>query len=149
MTERLRVEQEGRRSGRFGDCSGAVIGACIEVHRVLGPGLLESAYEVCLARELTLRGLSFDRQRAVPVSYKGVPLECGYRLDFVIGAELIVEVKAVECLLPVHEAQLISYLRLTHLPAGLLVNFHVDVLRHGLRRFTLTPKKSSRPSPFL
>jgi GxxExxY protein len=116
-----------------------VIGACIEVHRVLGPGLLESAYEACLAHELTLRGLSFERQKMLPVSYKGVQLECGYRMDFVVRNELVVEVKAVERLLPVHEAQLISYLRLTRLPAGLLVNFHAPTVRRGLRRLTLEP----------
>jgi GxxExxY protein len=141
------VEQTDAGPGRFGDCSEQVIGACIEVHRVLGPGLLESAYEACLAHELTLRGLSFERQQSLPVSYKGVRLECGYRMDFVVHAELVVELKAVERLLPVHEAQLISYLRLTRLPAGLLVNFHAETIRRGLRRLTL--KHPSRPSPFL
>jgi GxxExxY protein len=141
------VEQKDAGAGRFGDCSEQVIGACIEVHRVLGPGLLESAYEACLAHELTLRGLSFERQQSLPVSYKGVRLECGYRMDFVVRAELVIEVKAVERLLPVHEAQLISYLRLTRLPAGLLVNFHAETIRRGLRRLTL--KHPSRPSPFL
>jgi GxxExxY protein len=96
------MEQEDGRSGRFEDCSSVVIGACIEVHRVLGPGLLESAYEACLAHELTLRGLSIERQKALPVSYKGVQLECGYRMDFEVSAELVVEVKAVQALLPVH-----------------------------------------------
>ncbi len=131
------MEQEGARTGRFGDCSEQVFGACIELHRVLGPGLLESAYEACLAHELALRGLCFERQKTLPVSYKGVRLECGYRMDFVVRAELVVEVKAVERLLPVHEAQLISYLRLTRLPAGLLVNFHAETIRRGLRRLTL------------
>ena len=116
-----------------------MIGACIEVHRVLGPGLLESAYEACLAHELTLRRLGFERQKALPVSYKGVDLECGYHMDFVVCGELVVELKAVERLLPVHEAQLISYLRLTRLPAGLLVNFHMETIRRGLRRLTLKP----------
>ena len=134
------MEQEGGRAGRFGDCSGQVIGACIDVHRVLGPGLLESAYESCLAHEFALRGVIVERQKAVAVSYKGVQLECGYRLDFVVCAELVVEVKAVERLLLVHEGQLISYLRLTNIPAGLLVNFHVEILRRGLRRLTLKPR---------
>jgi len=124
-----------------------VIGACIEVHRALGPGLLESAYEVCLAHELTLRGLSFERQVALPVRFKGVELDCAYRMDFVVGNELVVELKAVEQLLPVHEAQLITYLRLTALPAGLLVNFHVKTLRQGLRRLTLTPPNPSLLPP--
>ena len=110
------------------------------MHRVLGPGLLESAYESCLAHEFALRGVIVERQKAVAVSYKGVQLECGYRLDFVVCAELVVEVKAVERLLLVHEGQLISYLRLTNIPAGLLVNFHVEILRRGLRRLTLKPR---------
>jgi GxxExxY protein len=133
------MEREARHAGKFGDCSREVIGACIEVHRVLGPGLLESAYEACLARELSLRGLIFAHQQRLPISYKGMDLACAYRMDFVINRELVVEVKAVEQLLPVHEAQLISYLRLTGIPAGLLVNFHAVVLRHGLRRLSLKP----------
>lgn len=120
----------------FDDCSGVVIGACIEVHRILGPGLLESVYEECLCHELSLRGLSFERQKVVPVSYKGVELGCGYRADLIVQDELIVEVKAVEALLPLHEAQLISYLQLTGLPAGLLVNFRAETIRAGLRRLT-------------
>ncbi len=131
------MQQEGRKAGRFEDCSQQVIGACIEVHRALGPGLLESAYEQCLAHELGLRGLDFDRQRPVPVEYKGIQLACGYRLDFLVEHALVVEVKAVERLLPVHEAQLLTYLRLTGLPAGLLVNFHTDTIKRGLRRLTL------------
>ena len=102
-----------------------------------GTGLLEAAYEQCLARELGLRGLDFDRQRPVPVEYKGIQLACGYRLDFLVEHALVVEVKAVERLLPVHEAQLLTYLRLTGLPAGLLVNFHTDTIKRGLRRLTL------------
>jgi GxxExxY protein len=94
-----------------------------------------------LAHEFALRGLSVERQRVVPVSYKGVQLECGYRMDFVVCAQLVVEVKAVERLSPVHEAQLISYLRLANIPVGLLVNFHVEILRHGLRRLTLNPPR--------
>jgi GxxExxY protein len=124
-------------SGTFGGCSESVIGACIEVHRHLGPGLLESAYEQCVAHELTLRGLRFERQRAVPLDYKGMPLECGYRLDFVVEEELIVEIKSVDRLLSVHQAQLLTYLRLTGLETGLLVNFRETVLRNGLRRLTL------------
>ena len=137
------MEQEDGRAARFEDCSHEVIGACIEVHRVLGPGLLESAYETCLEHELVLRGLRVERQKPLPVRYKGVTLECGYRMDFVVQAELIVEVKAVEHLLPVHAAQLISYLRLTGIQAGLLVNFHVETIRRGLRRLTLEPPNPS------
>jgi GxxExxY protein len=134
------MQREARRAGNFGDCSQEVIGACIEVHRVLGPGLLESAYEACLAREFSLRGLNFAHQQRLPLSYKGIDLDCAYRLDFVVRHELVLEVKAVEELLPIHEAQLISYLRLTGIPAGLLINFHTATLRQGLRRLTLKPR---------
>jgi GxxExxY protein len=112
----------------------------MEVHRHLGPGLLESAYDACLAYELSSRGIRFERQVRVPVIYKGVELECGYRLDFVVENELIVEVKAVEALLPVHHAQVITYMRLTGLSVGLLVNFHADALHRGLRRLACTRK---------
>jgi GxxExxY protein len=130
------MQQEGGKAGRFGDCSEQVIGACIEVHRALGPGLLESAYEQCLAHELSLRGLPFERQRPVPVVYKGIDLELGYRLDFVVGGVLVLEIKAVERLAPVHEAQLLTYLKLTGLRAGILINFNAQTLRQGLRRLT-------------
>lgn len=114
-----------------------MIGACIEVHRHLGPGLLESAYEACLAHELWTRGVAFERQRQVPVHYKGATLECGYRLDLVVEETVLVELKSVEKLSPVHEAQVITYLRLTGLPVGLLVNFNVVRLRDGLQRVVL------------
>jgi GxxExxY protein len=140
------MTHEGGKAGRFEDRSAEVIAACIEVHRHLGPGLLESAYEHCLCHELSLRGLGFERQRPLPLAYKGVHLHCGYRLDIVVGKLLIVEVKAVERLLPVHEAQALTYLRLTGLPAALLVNFNVAVLRHGLRRLTYNPNHPFPPS---
>ncbi len=111
-----------------------VIGAAIEVHRLLGPGLLESVYEAALCRELSLRCTEFHRQQRVPVSYKGVPLECEFRIDLLIGKLIIVEVKAVEKILPVHKAQLLSYLRLHNVWLGLLINFNVEVLRDGIRR---------------
>ncbi len=113
----------------------AVIGGAIEVHRALGPGLLESAYQRCLVRELDLRGLQFRTEVPLPVVYKGLDVNCGYRLDFVIGGELIVEVKAVEHLLPIHEAQVITYLRLSGATQGLLINFNVPRLVDGLRSF--------------
>jgi GxxExxY protein len=122
------------------DISEAVIGAAIEVHRLMGPGLLESAYEECLARELALRGISFERQRDLTVEYKGVRLDCGYRLDFLVDGRVVVEVKAVEHLLPVHDAQLMSYLRLGGWQLGLLINFHVPILREGIRRRVLNLK---------
>jgi GxxExxY protein len=111
-----------------------VIGAAMAVHRALGPGLLESAYEACLAFELAERGLNVERQKALPVVYRGVQIECGYRLDLVVDDVVIVEVKAVERLNAVHEAQLLSYLRLSGHPLGLLINFNVMLLKHGLKR---------------
>jgi GxxExxY protein len=131
-----------RKTGRredFGDCSETVIGACIEVHRHLGPGLLESAYEHCVAHELAQLGLRFERQRPVPLDYKGTKLECGYRLDLVALDALIVEIKCIDRLMRIHEAQLLTYLRLTTLQTGLLVNFRESVLKNGLRRLTLSP----------
>ena len=114
-----------------------VIGAAMEIHSTLGPGLLESAYSECLSRELSLRGLSFERERALPVEYKGVRLECGYRLDFLVENALVVEVKAVEAIAPVHEAQLLTYLRLGGWRLGLLINFNVVALKDGIRRKVL------------
>jgi GxxExxY protein len=115
--------------------SGAVIGAAIEVHRHLGPGLIESAYEACLECELLERGHLVERQRALHVIYKGVAIDCAYRLDLVVDRRVLVEVKAVERLLPVHQAQILSYLRLSDLPLGLLINFHGLTLKEGVRRF--------------
>src|SRR5438270_4841755 len=108
-----------------------IIGAAIEVHRVLGPGLLESAYEECLCRELGLRALPFKRQVDLPVEYKGVKLDCGYRIDLVVSNAVVVELKCVERLLPVHDAQLITYLKLTGIQVGLLFNFYTEVLTRG------------------
>jgi GxxExxY protein len=111
----------------------------IEVHRALGPGLLESAYEACLCCELTARGLAFERQREVPVLYRGHRIDCGYRVDLIVEERFIVELKAIEHLLPIHAAQLLTYMKLTGIHVGLLVNFNVTSLRNGLRRFTLHP----------
>ena len=119
---------------QLNDLSGKVIGLCIEIHRELGPGLLESAYEECLAYELSKAGLRFDRQRALPVRYKEVQLDCGYRLDFVVEDALIVELKAVTELHPIHDAQLLTYLRLDKKPLGLLINFNVPMLKQGVKR---------------
>ena len=119
---------------RLDQISRRIIGAAIEVHRHLGPGLLESAYQSCLAFELRQRGLRIEAQKALPVTYREVKLDCGYRLDLVVEDEIIVEVKAVENLLPIHEAQLLSYLRLANKKVGLLLNFHVSVLKSGLKR---------------
>ena len=122
---------------RLNALTGQIIGAAIEVHRALGPGLLESAYEECLARELALRGVPFDRQWELPVSYKGVKLDCGYRLDLLVAGEVVVELKAVEKLLPIHDGQMLTYLRIGEWKVGLLINFNVPVLKQGIRRKVL------------
>jgi len=115
----------------------AIIGAAIEVHRQLGPGLLESAYEQCLCHELHLRGLPFKCQVDLPVSYKGLQLDCGYKIDLVVGEEVIVELKSVEKILPVHEAQLLIYLKLAGKKVGLLINFNSSLLTQGIIRRVL------------
>ncbi len=121
----------------FDPLSRAVIGCAIEVHRTLGPGLLESAYRQCLAHELSLAGLPFQMEVPLPVRYKATLLDCGYRLDLVVDNSLIVELKSVEALLPIHHAQLLSYLRLATFPVGLLINFNVTKLQNGIKRFVL------------
>jgi GxxExxY protein len=121
-----------------------VIAACIEVHRQLGPGLLESIYEIALCEELTLRAIPFERQLSIPVTYKGKQLDQTYRIDLLVAGQLLLEVKSVESLLPVHSAQVITYLRVTGLETGLLVNFNTLVLKDGLRRLSRTPPKNSR-----
>jgi GxxExxY protein len=111
-----------------------IIGAAIEVHRHLGPGLLEGAYEECLCRELDLRGIPFKRQHPIPIEYKGAVFENAYKIDVFVSDLVIVELKAVEKIDPVHEAQLLTYLRLTNVWLGLLINFNVPVLKDGIRR---------------
>ena len=111
-----------------------IIGAAIEVHRNLGPGLLESAYDECLCRELSICGLSFERQKPLAVSYKGVKLDCGYRLDIVVGGLVILELKAIDQIEPIHEAQLLTYLKLSGLKLGILINFNVPILKEGIKR---------------
>jgi GxxExxY protein len=111
-----------------------IIAAAIEVHRALGPGLLESAYEACLAFELAERGLGVERQKGLPVTYRGVTVDCGYRIDLLVESAVVVELKAVERLEPIHEAQLLSYLKLSECKVGLLINFNVRMLKDGLRR---------------
>ena len=110
-----------------------IIGAAIEVHRNLGSGLLESAYEECLCRELSICGIAFERQKPLAVSYKGVKLDCGYRLDIVVGGLIILELKAVDQIEPIHEAQLLTYLKLSNLKLGILINFNVPILRDGIK----------------
>ena len=123
-----------------------IIGAAIEVHKAVGPGLLESAYEQCLAREMDLRGLKFERQVALPVAYKGVRLDCGYRLDFVVENAVVLELKAVDALHPIHEAQVLTYLRLGGWTVGLLINFNVPFLRDGVKRIVFNYKDVSASS---
>ena len=114
-----------------------VIGAAIAVHRELGPGLLESAYEACLVYELAEQGLTVERQKALPVKYRGVKVDCGYRIDLLVEGKVIIELKAVARLEPIHEAQLLSYLKLSGCKVGLLINFNVKVLKNGVRRLVL------------
>ena len=111
-----------------------IIGAAIDVHKALGPGLLGSAYEACLAFELSEQDLRVERQKALPVTYKGLDIEAGYRIDLLVEKSVVLEIKSVEILMPIHEAQLISYLELGDDPLGLLINFNVRLLKQGLKR---------------
>jgi len=126
---------------RINDLTGEVIGAAMVVHRTLGPGLLESTYEECLCHELGLRGIHFERQKPLPVAFKGVMLNCGYRLDLIVSDAVVVEIKAVETILPVHEAQIVTYLKLGGWNVGLLINFNVPVLKDGIKRIVLGLKE--------
>jgi GxxExxY protein len=123
----------------------SIIGAAIEVHRHLGPGLLESAYEECLTYELSSRNLAVRRQLALPISYKGQTLELGYRPDMVIEDKVVLELKCVEKLIPVHDAQLLTYLRLSGIERGLLINFLSSPLINGIKRLVRTPSATSQP----
>jgi GxxExxY protein len=131
MNEKQRVEEGFE---EINELTKVIIGAAIEVHRTLGPGLLESAYEACLSYELAQRGLRFERQKPLSVVYKGINLDIGYRLDLLIEDQVVVEVKAVDELAPIHHAQLLSYLKLSGYKVGLLINFNVQILKNGLRR---------------
>ncbi len=114
--------------------SSKIIGAAIEVHQILGPGLLESAYEECLCKELSLRDISYERQKPLPLEYKGDKLDCGYRLDIVVENAIILELKACDEIEPIHKAQLLTYLKLSKLSLGLLLNFNVPLMRDGIVR---------------
>ena len=128
------MDNEETRRERSNRLTEKIIGCAIEVHKRLGPGLLESAYEECLCYELSQLNISFERQVAMPLPYKGVKLECGYKIDLVIDDLVIIELKTVERFHPIHEAQLLSYLKLDGKKLGLLINFHVPVLRDGIKR---------------
>jgi GxxExxY protein len=122
---------------KYGDLTEKVIGCAIEVHRALGPGLLESAYEQCLARELELCNIPFEVQVSLPLEYKGMSLDCGYRIDMLVDKKVIVELKSVEEIMGIHEAQLLTYMKLARIEVGLLINFNVPILKEGLKRFIL------------
>jgi GxxExxY protein len=121
----------------FDELSRRVIGCAIDVHRTLGPGLLESTYRQCLAYELSHAGLSFQMELPLPVRYKETLLDCGYRIDLLVSGDLIVETKSVETLLPIHQAQILTYMRLARVPLGLLINFNITKLQNGIKRFVL------------
>jgi GxxExxY protein len=120
---------------KFDDLSNRVIGCAIEVHRTLGPGLLESTYEQCFAHELQCNGIGFKLQHPLPVVYKEVKLECGYRIDILVEDRLILELKSVEQVLPIHEAQILTYMKLASIHTGLLINFNVPLLKDSIKRF--------------
>ncbi len=120
------------------DLTGQIIGAAIEVHRELGPGLLETTYQVCLEREFNLRQIPFVREKPVTVTYKGISIDCAYRLDFLVADRVIVELKAVDEILPIHEAQILTYIKLVGCEVGLLINFNTPVLKQGIKRFALS-----------
>jgi len=122
---------------KFDELSGKVIGCALEVHKQLGPGLLESAYERCLSYELLCAGIQHIPQKELPIDYKGTKLDCGYRVDLFVEAKLIVELKAVDKLLPIHEAQILTYMKLAGVETGLLINFNVTRLKDGIKRFVL------------
>ena len=127
-------DAEARRKLIYEGLTEQVIGAAIEVHKALGPGLMESVYEECLCHELHLRGIRFQRQVIVPVVYKGVSLDCGYRLDVIVEDTVVLELKCVDRVLPIHEAQLLTYLKLLNKPVGFIINFNVSILRNGIFR---------------
>jgi len=120
--------------GELNKITSAVIGAAIEVHRQLGPGLLESSYRECLCRELLLRSIPFEKEKPLPIEYKGMHLGCGYRMDLLVAGSVVVECKSVEALHPIHDAQLLTYLRIGGWRVGLLINFNVAVLKNGIHR---------------
>jgi GxxExxY protein len=133
----LTTDSQSHREDEKDQRTAPIIGAAIDVHRHLGLGLLESAYAQCLCHELHLRGLPFQYQIDLPVSYKGIKLDCGYKIDLIVSNEVIVELKAIERILPVHEAQLRTYLKLSGKPVGLLINFNVSLLTRGIIRRVL------------
>jgi GxxExxY protein len=120
---------------RDSELTRVVIGAAIDIHRTLGPGLLETVYEECLAREFTLRNIPFERQKPIPLVYKDLKLECGYRLDFLIDHRLVLEIKSIESIAPIHDSVMLTYLRLSETHLGLLINCNVPILKDGIKRY--------------
>ncbi len=129
------MNHRGTEAQRINRVTEEIIGCGIEVHRGLGPGLLESAYEECLCYELSHVGLTYQRQVDLPVIYKGIRLDCGYRMDLIVEESVVIELKTVEALVPIHQAQLLTYLKLSGYPVGLLMNFNAPTLMKGLKRF--------------
>ena len=124
----------------------AVIGCAIEVHSVLGPGLLESAYEKCLTHEFHLNGIGIERQRVLPIDYKGILLDCGYRVDFIVERSLVIELKTVDRILPIHKSQVLTYLRLLQIRQGLLMNFNVALMKDGIKSVLCPLRPAERPA---
>lgn len=122
---------------RYSELTSRIIGCAIEVHKLLGPGLLESAYEECLSYELEKAGLKVEKQKALPVVYKEIKLDCGYRMDIVVDNAIVLEIKSVDVLNPVHEAQILTYLKFSEKKIGLLINFNVTLLKNGLKKYIL------------
>jgi GxxExxY protein len=121
----------------FDELSNKVIGCAIEVHKILGPGLLESVYEKCLSHELSCANIKHGLQKELPLNYKSITLDCGYRIDLLIENDIIIELKSVDKILPIHEAQLLTYMKLSGVKIGLLINFNVSLLKDGIKRFVL------------
>ena len=130
-------ELEGHEEKNFEPISRRVIGCAIEVHRVLGPGLLVSSYQSCLSRELELCGIEHEIEAGLPITYKGVTLDCGYRVDILVGRELILELKSVKKVDPIHEAQLLTYMKLSGIRLGFILNFNLSKLKDGMKRYVL------------
>ena len=124
-------------NNKYSDLTEKIIGCAIEVHKTLGPGLLESAYENCLAYELKKAGLNFEQQKTIPVVYKEITLDCGYRIDILVENTVVIELKSVDEFHPVHEAQILTYLKLSNKKIGLLLNFNVTLLKEGLKRYVM------------
>ena len=133
------------REERLNKITETIIGVAIGIHKALGPGLLESAYEACMVYDLTQAGLRVEQQKSLPVVYREVKLECGYRLDLLVEKEVIVEIKSIERFLPIHKAQLMSYLKLADCKVGLLINFNVEILKDGIQRVVNNFPDSQRP----